>query len=294
MFANVNGIRLFYDVSGLQFVPEGSIMRERPVCIVMHGGPCSDHSTMLPDLTPISEFMQLIYVDDRNCGLSTHGDVTESSVKQNCEDIEALRKHLGLEKIFILGYSYGGIKLLRYIMDYPDSLFGAILGSTVANTEGLSNERLLRNVMKFGSPEQVEMVKNKDSMTISDFMNGIGNLYYGAGKYDPVEEFERNSRVTRNVEAHVYQKNKGDLADFDYLLELRTARVPVLQFCGERDVVCDVNANVAIHEALPYSEFHLIPEASHDLFAHYQDQIFPLIKDFVGRHFVPGQYKNAL
>lgn len=39
MYAQVNGIKLFFDVEGAGFVPEGPIMRGKPVCFVLHGGP---------------------------------------------------------------------------------------------------------------------------------------------------------------------------------------------------------------------------------------------------------------
>ena len=60
MFAKVNGYKIFFDVEGLQFVPDGPVMREKPVCLVLHGGPGADHTHFMPDLSPLSEICQLI------------------------------------------------------------------------------------------------------------------------------------------------------------------------------------------------------------------------------------------
>ena len=39
MHALVNGIRLFFDVEGAGLVPDGPTMREKPVMLLLHGGP---------------------------------------------------------------------------------------------------------------------------------------------------------------------------------------------------------------------------------------------------------------
>jgi hypothetical protein len=42
------GIRLFVDIEGPQLVPDGPRMAERPVLILLHGGPGPDHSVFKP------------------------------------------------------------------------------------------------------------------------------------------------------------------------------------------------------------------------------------------------------
>ncbi len=44
MHVRVNGTRLFFDVEGLQLVPDGPKIRERPTLVLLHGGPGLDHS----------------------------------------------------------------------------------------------------------------------------------------------------------------------------------------------------------------------------------------------------------
>lgn len=63
-------------------------MRERPVCFVLHGGPGMDHSDMMPELSPLAQFMQLVYIDDRNCGLSEKKDFHTNSIQQNAQPVE--------------------------------------------------------------------------------------------------------------------------------------------------------------------------------------------------------------
>ena len=70
MFAEVNGVKLFFDIEGKEYVPDGPVMRRRPVCFVLHGGPGGDHTHFLPCVSELTDTMQLIYVDHRGCGRS--------------------------------------------------------------------------------------------------------------------------------------------------------------------------------------------------------------------------------
>lgn len=40
----MDGAFIFYDVGGIQFIPDGNRMNERPVLFLLHGGPGGDHS----------------------------------------------------------------------------------------------------------------------------------------------------------------------------------------------------------------------------------------------------------
>jgi proline iminopeptidase len=45
MHIRVNGTRLFFDIEGMGWVPEGPILRQKPTLLLLHGGPGFDHST---------------------------------------------------------------------------------------------------------------------------------------------------------------------------------------------------------------------------------------------------------
>ena len=66
MRAKVRDTEIYFDVEGAGLVPDGAAMRERPVGLVIHGGPGADHSGFKPALSPLAEHMQLVYFD--HCG----------------------------------------------------------------------------------------------------------------------------------------------------------------------------------------------------------------------------------
>lgn len=56
MYVNVNGVRLFIDISGSGSVPSGTSMVERPTLFVLHGGPGADRSYFkrLAEASPVT------------------------------------------------------------------------------------------------------------------------------------------------------------------------------------------------------------------------------------------------
>src|SRR5437016_9695598 len=61
MQVDANGARLWFDVAGEQFVPDGAELRERPTVVLLHGGPGSyDHSYFKPDHARLARDAQVV------------------------------------------------------------------------------------------------------------------------------------------------------------------------------------------------------------------------------------------
>ncbi len=71
MHVEVNGTRLWFDVDGPAFVPDGPRLRERPTLLLVHGGPGSyDHSYFKPHFSYLAGVAQVVYVNLRDHGRS--------------------------------------------------------------------------------------------------------------------------------------------------------------------------------------------------------------------------------
>ena len=114
MRAAIRDTEIYFDVEGAGLVPDGERMREQPVAFVLHGGPGGDHSGFKPGMSPLARRMQLVYVDHRGQGRSAKGDPARYTLDENVEDMEALRRHLGLGPIVSIGTSYGGMVAMAH------------------------------------------------------------------------------------------------------------------------------------------------------------------------------------
>ena len=133
MFAAVRGTRLYFDIDGAGLVPDGATMRERPVAMLVHGGPGGDHSGFKPAMGHLAERMQLVYFDHRGQGRSDPADPASYTLDENVEDMEALRRHLGLGPVVSIGTSYGGMVAMAHAARYPDAVSHLVLIATAAH-----------------------------------------------------------------------------------------------------------------------------------------------------------------
>ena len=108
MRARIRDTTIYFDVDGMGLVPDGDRMVDRPVLFVLHGGPGADHSYLKLRMAPLTDSAQLVYLDHRGAGRSDRGDASEWTLANHAADVDALRQHLGLERIVLFGTSYGG------------------------------------------------------------------------------------------------------------------------------------------------------------------------------------------
>ncbi len=74
MHITVNNTRIYVDIEGSGLVPDGASMRQRPTLVLLHGGPGFDHSLFKPAFSALTDVAQIVYLDHRGNGRSSHGD----------------------------------------------------------------------------------------------------------------------------------------------------------------------------------------------------------------------------
>ena len=98
-FVDGSGVRIYYRTLG-SGVP----------LLLLHGGPGADHSDFLPALQPMARRCQLVLIDERGSGRSERlKDPKGYTLSRMVKDIECVRQHLKLERLVVLGHSFGGI-----------------------------------------------------------------------------------------------------------------------------------------------------------------------------------------
>ena len=138
MRAKIRDTEIYFDIEGAGLVVDGPRWRSQPVAFLIHGGPGADHTSYKPTFSPLSQKMQLVYFDHRGQGRSARGAKETYTLDNNVEDMEALRQYLGLDKIVVLGSSYGGMVALSYAVRYPQNVSHLIVIATVADSRFLT------------------------------------------------------------------------------------------------------------------------------------------------------------
>lgn len=107
--------------------------------VLLHGGPgiSSQYMSGFADLA--SDRRRVINYDQRGVGASTAPAKDSGySLDANVADLEALRGSLGVERLELLGHSWGGLLAMAYAAAHPDHVERLVLvSSTPATMAGL-------------------------------------------------------------------------------------------------------------------------------------------------------------
>lgn len=282
MYAPLDGTRLFFDVDGPQWVPDGDQMRRRPVVFLLHGGPGGDHGSFKKTVGQLRDVAQLVYVDHRGSGRSDPVEIETCTLDTNIDDVERLREYLGLESISLLGSSYGGMVAQGYAIRYPDNLDRLVLSATAPSFRFLAEAQ--ERVEREGSEEQKRVCQWLWEGTFQS-LDQLKRYYRAMAPWYAVsfqeEKFEESwGRGIRNFQ----QTNLGFssfLREFDFTPQLDQLRCPVLVLAGEKDWICAADQSREIARRIPQAELHVFPDAAHSIAEDQPDEFLALVRQFL-------------
>src|SRR5688500_2394813 len=104
----VNGVKLFTRQVG-----------EGPLVVVLHGGPGAHHDYLLPQYDLLATGRALFYYEQRGGGQSQVSRQSPVGWHEHVADLHAIRDRLGLDRITLCGYSWGGLLGILYYLEHP-------------------------------------------------------------------------------------------------------------------------------------------------------------------------------
>lgn len=285
MKARVNGIDLYFDVEGVGLVPRGPHMEEHIPCFCLHGGPALDHTYFKPWLSPLTDLFQFIYVDHRGTGRSSSAPPETYRLSQMADDLEALRQHLGLGKVAVMGSSYGGFLGLTYALAYPDSLslFYA-LGTAPSYRFWDTAAKILE---ASGTPEQnalgPELLEGRIN-TLTEYRHWwktMFPLYFV--EYD--KEIGDNT-VERIVGSPTCSQEMfiNDMPEYDVEPRLSEIAVPTYVGCGAHDWITPIGESEIIASTIPNAELFVYEDSGHFIFIEENEKFVEDVRGFTNRH----------
>lgn len=264
-FYTVNGIRHWVKV-------KGSEHNTTPVVIV-HGGPGGNNYNFERSPGPkLEEFATVIYYEQRGSGRSdAPSDPEDYHLGTLISDLDELRDSLGLEKMVLLGYSFGAELSLRYALQHPNRVEKLILSSPAE----LSNSNMLVQIQGFYSlgdsitKSRIEKIL-RDTTALNDKYGRVWDL----SSSDLVDRFlfvnpahakknrelwKESKLVNTGLMAKVYIKdNKGDL-----VAKASGLSLPTLIISGVYDRNGGLHTGLSLKLVLPNSTIKLYENSAH-------------------------------
>ena len=278
----VNGVELFFDVHGSSLGARGNELVDRPVVVALHGGPGIDHSQFVPWLTPIADMAQLVLVDHRGNGRSSRPPVETRTLANMADDLEALRRALGLGRIVVFGMSFGGMLALTYAVTYPDSVAGLVPCATAASNEAL--ERGLSRLHDIASPEQREALARLRHGTVESAEDldrvfaALSSFYEHDPKRTPPGGFKSIADIDM-LNWFFAQDRKT----YDVRSRLAGITAPTLVLTGRHDRIAPPDASDEIVKGIPGAEQVIFEESGHRLMREENAKFLRTVRGFIGR-----------
>lgn len=282
MFAQIRDTTLYFDVDGPGLGESHGELVERPVLYLLHGGPGGDHAGFRGTTGPLRDTAQLVYVDHRGCGRSPAGNPDEYTLDNNIDDLDALREHLGHERLAVLGSSYGGMVALGYALRYPQRVSQLVLVCTAASHRFLADAR--RELNARGTPEQIRVCERlwsgqfESLEQLKDYYRVMGPLY--SLRHDPVA-FERSWNQSRRSFVALNQGFGGFLKSFDYTPRLHEIRCPTLVLGAAHDWICPPQHSREIARLIPRAHLKIFPHSGHSLAADEPEAYQAVLRGFL-------------
>ena len=257
--------------------------------VVIHGGPGLNHTYFIPHLDKLSKKFQVTYYDQRASGRSAIPTPGEVSLQSFTDDIEAIRKHLGQDKIYLLAHSWGAIPAINYGLQYPDHVKGIIFCNPIPFNKAYDTEmaatqqsRLVgadstdRSIIK-GSPN---FKAGKPSAYKKLLLLSFRNSFYKKANFSKLN-FEMPDNYKEASQA-LYAGLGNELSTYDYYNDIKKFSFPVMILHGEADAV-PLRASEQIIEDLPEATLKVFKKSGHFIFIEEPKKFTHVVSKFIDR-----------
>ncbi|PQZ50203.1 prolyl aminopeptidase [Ochrobactrum sp. MYb15] len=285
LLAVSTGNEIYWEASGN---PKG-----KPA-LYLHGGPGSGLRSGSYRQRFDPEKYHIIGIDQRGCGRSRPlaiGDLDQLHLNNThtlIEDIEAVRKHLGINQWLIAGSSWGATLALAYAQAHPDHVSEMVLVAVTTTsrsevnwiTEGVGNlfpeawDEFEKASLRRDGERVVEAYARRlasdcleDRLQAAHDWNRWETTHISLDpNWTPIESrFDKIAGLAFATLVTHYWANDGFLRDGREILNgmEKIAHIPAVLICGRRDFSGPAITAWRLHKAWPASQLRIIETEGH-------------------------------
>jgi proline-specific peptidase len=261
--------------------------------LLLHGGPgaCHDYIEALAAVSATGR--RVIFYDQQGCGNSDRpDDPSRWTVDFYVREVDAIREALGLDRVHILGQSWGGMLLMEYLVRQPAGVVsGTIASSPASMPMWVTETHHLRAALP---PEVIEVLdRHEASGTWDDpAYEAAVQVFYERHVCrvvpfpEPVKrtfaKIARYPQVYRTMNGPTEFHVVGTLRDWDITPRLRAVEVPVLITSGRHDEATPAQMAI-VAEHIPQAEWVVFEQSGHMAHAEEPDRYLAVLADFLSR-----------
>lgn len=279
-----DGYRVWYRSVG------GGGEQESLPLLVLHGGPGAPHDYLDNLAALASDTRRVIFYDQLGCGRSDKPDedtIRQWGAQRFVDELATVRRALGLERVHILGQSWGGMLAIEYALTQPSGLVSLILSNTTPSIPLWVAEA---NRLRAELPPEVNatLLRHEEAGTTdsAEYQEAMAVFYARhVVRVNPMPDFVQ--RAFDNMSAVYYIMNGpsefhviGAIKDWDRSDRLSEIHVPTLIISGEYDESTPT-INEVLHKGIAGSEWVLLENCSHLSHVEEPERYMQLVQNFL-------------
>jgi pimeloyl-ACP methyl ester carboxylesterase len=276
IFTTPDGLTLSYERRG-----------SGPLLVCHPGGP-GGSGAEFRDFAGLDDTFELLLLNPRGSQGSDTAD--DYALTSYAADLEALREHLGVEQLDLLGFSHGGIVAMAYAAAHGARVRRLLLVATLAVWDDEANVAMERGIEKrSGEPWFADAKQALEEEQAGEF-SSADELKANAQRQAPLyfHRWEGNERAGREIFADLAETseplqyfNTVEFPTLDLLPELRTIEAPTLVVVGDDDMIGGPVCADKIMGELPDGRLVTIRDSGHFVYLEQPEAFRAALTDFL-------------
>lgn len=280
-FIPVEGGRIWYQISGIN---------DQTPLLFLHGGPGFPPYNF-SCLETLGNKRSVVIYHQLGCGKSDKpGDPTLWNLKRFVDELRTVREELGLQRLHIMGHSWGASLATEYALNYPDGIESLILASPLLSTSRWIDDATR---LKKTLPENIQLIIEQSEIsgkTNSDEYKSAMQEFYKRYwcRLSPLPDSARRTSEEANMETYVTMWGPsefyctGSLRNFDQTERLKELGMPVLFTCGRYDEATPETVS-GFQRLLPKAQMVIFENSAHHSELEETEKFVTTIADFLNR-----------
>ena len=263
------------------------------VLFLLNGGPGLPCDYLRdPHIHLVEEGYRIVAFDQLGCGNSDKPeDVSLWNITRYVEEVETVRKELGIVNFHLLGQSWGGWLSIEYALTYPDEIRSLILANTCGDLQHLTTE--LNRMREALGSETVAMMLHHEAMgtidhpeyqaaiTILNYRHVCRLKEWPSSLLASVDDWNMGPYGTmQGPNEFLYI---GNLKDWNRISDMDSLEMPTLIITGTHDEIGPACAS-RMNNVLPNSEVVVFHNSSHVPFYEEPDLYFKELQIFLSKN----------
>lgn len=235
--------------------------------------------------------LKVVTWDQLGCGQSDHVENSALwQIPRFVEEVELVRQALGLEKIHVLGQSWGGVLGLEYCLAYPDVVKTFIITSSAFNIP-LMQRGFERHKLALGH-ETMRMMTLREANGTTDHSEYQAVYTILAHRHlCRLDEWPDSLKASMNIAKPMLSAVFGNylfnctglLRHYDRTNDLHKIKQPCLIIHGEYDYIIPECAMLS-RDYLPHAELKIMKNCSHATFIENPHEYHKILGTFLKQY----------